>query len=423
MKYINFDYEMLDNFDITSAKNAVKTAFLELSEKKEDKMTGWLDVDNLVSNDEMKDIINISKEMREKAEVLLVVGIGGSYLGAKAGIDYLSDYYNNEGHEVIFVGNSISEKYLEDTIKYIKNKNFYINVISKSGGTLEPAIAFRVLKKLCEEKYGDKANERIIATTSKNTGLLKDIAKKHSYRTFFIPDNVGGRYSVLTPVGLLPLAFCGYDINKIMDSAKTTKKEICNDDLENNDALKYAVLRNHLYKTGKDIEVYSTFHPNMRYFLEWMKQLYGESECKNNTGVFPASLVLSADLHSMGQLMQDGKRNIFETFINVDNEKVDGLIKFEIEKDDEDKLNYLNGKTMNYINNVAKIGTMKAHKDGSVPIIKISVDRQNEETLGALFYFFEFSCAISSYMLLVNPFNQPGVENYKSNIKQILNKE
>ena len=421
MKYIKFEYEMLDNFDINTIKSSATQAFSDLNEKEENKMTGWVDVENIISKQEIDEIINISKEIQNKAQVLLVVGIGGSYLGAKAGIDYLSDYYNNNKVEVIFVGNSISEKYLEDTIKYIKNKDFYINVISKSGTTLEPAIAFRILKKLCEEKYKQEAKDRIIVTTSKNTGLLKDISKKHSYRTFYIPDNVGGRYSVLTPVGLLPLAVAGFDINKILNSAIETKKEIFNDDIKN-PAIEYAAIRNHLYKTGKDIEVYSTFHPNMRFFLEWMKQLFGESECKNNTGIFPASLVLTSDLHSMGQLMQDGKRNLFETFINVDKEKVDGLISFEEEVEDEDKLNYLKNITMNEINNVAKEGTMKAHKDGLVPIIKISVEKQTEETLGALFYFFEFSCAISAYMLHVNPFNQPGVENYKSNIKQILNK-
>lgn len=423
MKYIKLDYVINENFDVSLSEKKALRAFTDLNIEETGKMTGWYNVNNIITNEEKEKIKTIAKEVREKAKVLIVIGIGGSYLGAKAGIDFLSNYYKKDGDfEVIFVGNSISEKYLIDTKEYIKDKEFYINVISKSGGTLEPAIAFRYFRDLCEQKYGTDANNRIIATTSKDHGALKKIADEEGYRTFIIPDNVGGRYSVLTPCGLFPIACAGFDIDKMLSGAIETKEELAKNTFDENLAFKYASIRNQLYMRGKDIEVYSTFNPNMRFFLEWMKQLFGESECKNQTGIFPASLVLSADLHSMGQLMQDGKRNVFETFINAEKENIKEKVVLKKDEKNYDNLNYTLDFSITEINRIARTATEKAHESGNVPVIDITFDKQNEETLGALFYFFEFSCAISAYMQGVNPFDQPGVEQYKKNIKELLNK-
>lgn len=423
MKYINVEFNINGESNEVMMEQMAKHAYQNLVEKKKGKMTGWLRCDKIVTDAERKQIKKIAEEVRKNAEVLVVIGIGGSYLGAKAGIDFLSNYYKKENDfEVIFVGNSLSEKYLIDTLEYVKDKNFYINVISKSGGTLEPAVAFRLFRDLAEKKYGKNANKHIIATTSKTTGALKKMSKEAGYRTFIIPDDVGGRYSVLSAVGLFPLAAAGFDIDKILEGAKTTKKEIDNDKYNTNLALQYAAVRNLLYRRGKEIEVYSSFNPNMRQFLEWMKQLYGESECKNNTGIFPASLILTMDLHSMGQLMQQGKRNIFETFINAENENVKKHISVEKDSKDYDNLNYICSKNINELNSVAMLGTKKAHIDGDVPVVDIKYKNQNELCLGSLFFFFEFACGISAYILGVDPFNQPGVEAYKKNIKTLLNK-
>ena len=300
----------------------------------------------------------------------------------------------------------------------MKDKDFYVNVISKSGGTLEPAVAFRYFRELAEKKYGKDASKRIIATTDKEKGILKNIADSENYRQFIIPDDIGGRYSVLTPVGLLPIAAAGFDIDKILIGAKEIKERLSLYD--NNDAVAYAKVRNALYDNGKEIEVFSTMQPNMRFFSEWLKQLFGESECKENKGIFPASLTLTADLHSMGQLMQEGKRNMFETFINLEEDFVDNRLKIQEKEVDDDKLNYLKDTSLNKLNDVALKATMKAHSDGDVPVINISINRQNEKTLGEIFYFFEFACGLSALILGVNPFNQPGVEAYKSNIKDLL---
>lgn len=423
MKYINVEFNVNGESNEVMMEQMSKNAYQNLVEKKKGKMTGWLRCDSIVSEAEKKQIKKIAEEVRKNADVLVVIGIGGSYLGAKAGIDFLSNYYKKENDlEVIFVGNSLSEKYLIDTLEYVNNKNFYINVISKSGGTLEPAVAFRLFRDLAEKKYGKDAKKHIIATTSKTTGALKKMSNEAGYRTFIIPDDVGGRYSVLSAVGLFPLAAAGFDIDKILEGAKVTKKEIDNDKYNTNLALKYAAVRNLLYKRGKEIEVYSSFNPNMRQFLEWMKQLFGESECKNNTGIFPASLILTMDLHSMGQLMQQGKRNIFETFINAENENVKKHISVEKDSKDYDNLNYICNKNINELNHVAMLGTKNAHIDGDVPVVDITYKNQNELCLGSLFFFFEFACGISAYMLGVDPFNQPGVEAYKKNIKTLLNK-
>lgn len=372
-------------------------------------MTGWVDHPIKYDKDEFARIKEVANEIKSEAEVLVSIGIGGSYLGAKAAIEYLSDYYSPKGVEVIFVGNGLSEKYLKETLDYVEGKNFYINVISKSGGTLEPAVAFDKFKALCEKKYGkDGAKKRIIATTDKAKGILKEEADREGYRTFVVPDDIGGRYSVLSAVGLIPIAAAGFDIDKLMKGAEAARSIYTLADENKNDAMKYAIIRNLYYENGKDIEVFATLSPNMQYFAEWLKQLFGESECKGNKGIFPASLNMTADLHSMGQLMQDGKRNMFETFIMIENDF------------DKDRVKYNEKFFVNDLNDIALRATEKAHHTGNVPVIEIKVPEQNETTLGELFYFFEMSCAISALILGVNPFNQPGVEEYKKNIKELL---
>ncbi|MBR3288571.1 MAG: glucose-6-phosphate isomerase [Lachnospiraceae bacterium] len=372
-------------------------------------MTGWVNHPIKYDKEEFSRIIEVANEIKSEAEVLVSIGIGGSYLGAKAAIEYLSDYYSNKGVEVIFAGNGLSEKYLKETLDYVEDKNFYINVISKSGGTLEPATAFDKFKELCEKKYGKEgAKKRIIATTDKAKGILKEEADREGYRTFVVPDDIGGRYSVLSAVGLLPIAAAGFDIEKLMKGAEAARNIYTLDDENKNDAMKYAIVRNLYYENGKDIEVFSTLSPNMQYFAEWLKQLFGESECKGNKGIFPASLSMTADLHSMGQLMQEGKRNMFETFIMIENDF------------DKDRVKYNDKFFVNDLNDIALRATEKAHHTGNVPVIEVKVPEQNETTLGELFYFFEMSCAISALILGVNPFNQPGVEEYKKNIKELL---
>ena len=373
-------------------------------------MTGWVDHPIKYDKEEFSRIKEVANEIKSEAEVLVSIGIGGSYLGAKAAIEYLSDYYSNrKGVEVIFVGNGLSEKYLKETLDYVEGKNFYVNVISKSGGTLEPAVAFDKFKALVEKKYGrDALKKRIIATTDKAKGILKEEADREGYRTFVVPDDIGGRYSVLSAVGLLPIACAGFDIDKLMNGAENARSIYTTLDENKNDAMKYAIIRNLYYEQGKDIEVFATLSPNMQYFAEWLKQLFGESECKGNKGIFPASLNMTADLHSMGQLMQDGKRNMFETFIMIENDF------------DETRVKYNDKFFVNDLNDIALRATEKAHHTGNVPVIEIKVAEQNETTLGELFYFFEISCAISALILGVNPFNQPGVEEYKKNIKELL---
>ena len=372
-------------------------------------MTGWVNHPIKYDKEEFSRIIEVANEIKNEAEVLVSIGIGGSYLGAKAAIEYLSDYYSNKGVEVIFAGNGLSEKYLKETLDYVAEKNFYINVISKSGGTLEPATAFDKFKELCEKKYGKEgAKKRIIATTDKAKGILKEEADREGYRTFVVPDDIGGRYSVLSAVGLLPIAAAGFDIEKLMKGAEAARSIYTLEDENKNDAMKYAIVRNLYYENGKDIEVFSTLSPNMQYFAEWLKQLFGESECKGNKGIFPASLSMTADLHSMGQLMQEGKRNMFETFIMIENDF------------DKDRVKYNDKFFVNDLNDIALRATEKAHHTGNVPVIEVKVEEQNETILGELFYFFEMSCAISALILGVNPFNQPGVEEYKKNIKELL---
>ena len=323
--------------------------------------------------------------------------------------------------EIIFAGNTLSGKYLRDLIEYVSDKDIAINVISKSGTTLEPAVTFRILKLLMEEKYGiSGAAERIYVTTDKSRGILKQIATEKEYETFVIPDNVGGRYSVLTPVGLLPLAVAGLDLQELLDGALFASHLYNEKNILNNDCYKYVAYRNILLNKGKDIEILASFEPSFTYFNEWFKQLFGESEGKENKGIFPASATFTTDLHSMGQFIQEGKRNIFETIINLELNK--SFIKLPKTDKNEDNLNYLSGKEIDYINKQAFLGTVKAHINGGVPVSVINIEELTEYNIGELIYFFEKSCALSAYVLGVNPFNQPGVEAYKKNMMELLKK-
>ncbi len=360
--------------------------------------------------------------------MLLVIGIGGSYLGARAAIEFLRhSFYNSVSKEIrktpeiYFVGNSISSTYIRHLIDVIGDRDFSINMISKSGTTTEPAIAFRVFKEMMEMKYGKKeAAGRIYATTDRAKGSLKGLATEEGYESFVVPDDVGGRFSVLTAVGLLPIAVSGADIDKLMEGAADGRKKALEAEYEDNDALKYAAVRNILHRKGKSVEILANYEPSVHYVSEWWKQLYGESEGKDQKGIFPASVDLTTDLHSMGQFIQDGSRIMFETVINVETSREE--ITINEEPVDLDGLNYLAGKSVDFVNKSAMNGTILAHTDGQVPNLMIDVPEVNEFYLGQLFYFFEFACGVSGYLLGVNPFNQPGVESYKKNMFALLGK-
>ena len=360
--------------------------------------------------------------------MLLVIGIGGSYLGARAAIEFLShSFYNvldkskRKTPEIYFVGNSISSKYIHDLKDVLEGKDFSINIISKSGTTTEPAIAFRVFKEMLIEKYGrEEANKRIYATTDKARGALKSLANEEGYESFVVPDDVGGRFSVLTAVGLLPIAAAGLDIDKLMEGAASGRKKAIETPYEQNDALLYAAFRNILLRKGKNVEVVANYEPSMHYVSEWWKQLYGESEGKDQKGIFPAAVDLTTDLHSMGQFIQDGARIMFETVMNIEESPAEILLNKE--DVDTDGMNYLAGKSVDFVNKSAMNGTILAHTDGNVPNLVVNIPEQNEFYLGELFYFFEFACGVSGYILGVNPFNQPGVESYKKNMFALLGK-
>lgn len=391
-------------------------------------MLGWLDLPEKRDEEEIGRIKQAAAKIQKQADVFIVVGIGGSYLGAKAVIDLLSSSFSNlnslserKHPQIIFAGNNMSAKYMNDLIEFIKDKDVAINVISKSGTTLEPAITFRILRMFLEEKYGIRgANERIYVTTDKEKGILHDIAVKNEYEMFVVPDNVGGRYSVLTAVGLLPMAVANIDIDDILDGALFASHVFNQRDITANDCYKYALIRNVLYQKGKAIEIMASYEPSFRYFIEWYKQLFGESEGKQHKGIFPAGVNFTTDLHSMGQFIQEGTRNIFETVINVEIDRT--FIKFPEFKEDDDNLNYLAGKEIDYINKQAYKGTFDAHVSGGVPVIVINVEDLTEYNIGQLIFFFEKACAISGYMLGVNPFDQPGVEAYKKNMMNLLKK-
>ena len=433
MKNIKLDISNALSFiskeEIYSLQNKINTHHSELLEKtgKGNDFLGWVDLPSSINSELINKIEADAKRIREICEVFVVIGIGGSYLGARAVIDALSNSFGafNCGHKypaVIYAGNNISEDYHAELLELLDKKDYAIAVISKSGTTTEPAIAFRLLKNHLEKKYGkEKAKERIIAITDKARGALKKLATNEGYTTYDIPDDVGGRYSVLTPVGLLPIAIAGIDIKKLISGAVDAEKEISkSSELDNNPAALYAATRSTLYKNGKQVEILANFQPYLQYFTEWWKQLYGESEGKENKGIFPAGVNFTTDLHSMGQYIQEGLRNIFETVISVQNSKKKLLIPTD--KENLDGLNFLAGKEIQEVNKMAELGTTLAHVDGNVPNIKITIPQLNEESLGELIYFFEFACGLSGYLLDVNPFDQPGVEAYKNNMFALLDK-
>lgn len=389
---------------------------------------GWIDLPVDYDKEEFDRIKKAARKIQEDSDVLLVIGIGGSYLGARAAIEFLRhSFYNmvskeiRKTPEIYFVGNSISSTYLKHLVDVIGERDFSINMISKSGTTTEPAIAFRVFKEMAEKKYGkEEAAKRIYATTDKARGSLKGLATEEGYESFVVPDDVGGRFSVLTAVGLLPIAVSGADIDKLMEGAASGRKYALEAEFEDNDALKYAALRNILLRKGKGIEILANYEPSVHFVSEWWKQLYGESEGKDQKGIFPASVDLTTDLHSMGQFIQDGSRNLFETVLNIETSREEIIIGEE--KVDLDGLNYLAGKSVDFVNKSAMNGTILAHTDGQVPNLMIQIPKANEFYLGQLFYFFEFACGVSGYLLGVNPFNQPGVESYKKNMFALLGK-
>ena len=386
---------------------------------------GWLTLPTDYDKEEFERILKSAEKIKQDSEVLLVIGIGGSYLGARAAIEFLkSPNYNamkNDTPDIYYTGNSISSTALAELIDLCEGKDVSINMISKSGTTTEPAIAFRVFRELLENKYGKEgAKERIFCTTDKEKGTLKQLADREGYETFVVPDNVGGRYSVLTAVGLLPIAVAGCDIDALMAGAKKAQEALSNPDLNANDCYKYAAIRNILYRKGKSTEILVSYEPAFTMMSEWYKQLFGESEGKNNKGLFPASVVFSTDLHSMGQYIQEGRRNLFETVVLFDKPKRELLLGTDPEN--VDGLNFLSGKSMDYVNKKAFQGTVLAHNDGGVPNVVLNVEQMNEDELGYLIYFFEKACAISGYVLGVNPFDQPGVESYKKNMFALLGK-
>lgn len=434
MTHVHLDYSkaltFFNEYELNYLQNAVKAAHISLHEKTGagGEFLGWLD---LPVNYDRKEFVRIQKaaeRIKNDSDVLIVIGIGGSYLGARAAIEALQhSFYNvlpkekRKTPQIIFVGNNISSTYMHDVMDLLKGKDFSINVISKSGTTTEPAIAFRLLKNLIEKKYGkEEARKRIYATTDKENGALKQVANAEGFESFVIPDDVGGRFSILTAVGLLPIAVAGLNIEDMMKGAQAAYEDLLNDDLSKNPAYQYASIRNILYNKGKAIEMLVNYEPSLQYFSEWWKQLYGESEGKDQKGIFPASANFSTDLHSLGQYVQDGRRDLFETVITVESSRHE--LSIVDSGNDLDGLNYLVGKTVDFVNNKAFEGTLLAHTGGGVPNLIISIPKLDEYTFGYLVYFFEKACAISGYLLGVNPFNQPGVEAYKVNMFALLGK-
>lgn len=434
MSKVTFDYSKTAPFisaeEVQSMSKIVGAAKQELVSKEGlgNDFLGWIDLPVDYDKEEFARIKKAAEKIQSDSEVLLVIGIGGSYLGARAAIEFLRHgFYNNVSKEIrktpeiYYVGNSISSSYIQGLIDVIGDRDFSVNMISKSGTTTEPAIAFRVFKEMLEKKYGkEAAAKRIYATTDKARGALKKVADEEGYETFVVPDDVGGRFSVLTAVGLLPIAVSGADLDKLMEGAASGRDLALNQPFESNDALQYAAIRNILHRKGKAVEILANYEPSLHYVSEWWKQLYGESEGKDQKGIFPASVDLTTDLHSMGQFIQDGARIMFETVLNV--EKSSAELTIGEEAVDLDGLNYLSGKTVDFVNKSAMNGTILAHTDGNVPNLMVKIPEQNEFYLGQLFYFFEFACGVSGYVSGVNPFNQPGVESYKRNMFALLGK-
>ncbi len=433
-KHVTFDYSLAKKFisedEVASMESIVATAKDTLVNKSGagNDFLGWIDLPIDYDKEEFARIKKAAEKIQSDSEVLIVIGIGGSYLGARAAIEFLRHgFYNSvdksvrKTPEIYYAGNSISGTYLAQLIETIGDRDFSVNIISKSGTTTEPAIAFRVFKEMLENKYGkEEAAKRIYATTDKEKGALKNLATEEGYESFVVPDDVGGRFSVLTAVGLLPIAVSGADLDKLMEGAQSMRKICLETPVLENDAVMYAAIRNILLRKGKSVEVLANYEPFFHFVSEWWKQLYGESEGKDQKGIFPASVDLTTDLHSMGQFIQDGARIMFETVMELETPALDITLKEE--PVDLDGLNYLAGKTLDFVNKSAMKGTQLAHTDGNVPNLVIRVPEQNEFYLGELFYFFEFACGVSGYVLGVNPFNQPGVESYKKNMFALLGK-
>ena len=378
---------------------------------------GWVDLPVNYDKEEFKKIKLAAEKIRNESDILVVIGIGGSYLGARAVIEAL---VGDQKVEIIYAGNNLSSRQMQEVLEKIEGKEVSLNVISKSGTTTEPGIAFRILRSWMEKKYGDKAAERIYATTDRQKGALKTLADEKGYQTFVVPDDIGGRYSVLTAVGLLPIAVAGLNIDELMTGVAEARENYLTDDLAQNDAYVYAVYRNILYGQGKLVEVLANYEPCLHYLGEWWKQLFGESEGKNSKGIFPASVDLTTDLHSMGQFMQDGNRILFETVLKIEEDEIN--IKMERQDNDADGLNYLAGSTLEEVNKTAMEATKMAHVSGGVPVLGINLPKLDAKNLGYLIYFWEKACAMSGYLLGVNPFNQPGVEEYKNNMFKLLGK-
>jgi glucose-6-phosphate isomerase len=433
MKKLTFDHTNAARFvqpheiENMAASTEAAAKLLESRKGPGNEFLGWLDLPRKYDREEFRRIQKAAKKIQKQSEVLVVIGIGGSYLGAKAAIEMLThSFYNNlpkdkrKLPEIYFAGTNISGTYLRDLLDVIGDRDFSVNVISKSGTTTEPALAFRVFRKKLEEKYGKAgAKERIFATTDKARGALKTLATQEGYETFVVPDDVGGRFSVLTAVGLLPIAVVGIDIEEMMQGAADAMKEF-KLPFDQNACLQYAALRSILYRKGLAIEMLINYEPSLHYIAEWWKQLYGESEGKDGKGIFPASADFTTDLHSLGQYIQDGRRHLFETLLEIESPEVDVVL--ENDEDNLDKLNYLTGKTFDFVNKKAAEGTIEAHVDGGVPNLKISIPAATAYHLGYLFFFFEKACAVSGYLLAVNPFDQPGVEAYKKNMFRLLGK-
>ncbi|MEH7795434.1 glucose-6-phosphate isomerase [Bacillus safensis] len=434
MTHIQFDYSkalpFFQEHELTYLKDFVKVAHHNIHEQTGagSDYLGWVDLPKQYDREEFARIKKSADKIKSDSDVLLVVGIGGSYLGARAAIEFLNhSFYNmlpkgkRKTPQIIFIGNNISSSYLTDVMDLLEDADFSINVISKSGTTTEPAIAFRIFKKLLIEKYGaEEAKKRIYATTDKARGALKTLATEEGYESFIIPDDVGGRYSVLTAVGLLPIAVSGADIDQMMEGAAKASEDFASSELSENAAYQYAVVRNVLYNKGRTIEMLINYEPGLQYFAEWWKQLFGESEGKDEKGIYPSSANFSTDLHSLGQYVQEGRRDLFETIVSVDKPRHELVI--EAEEQDLDGLNYLAGKTVDFVNKKAFEGTMLAHTDGKVPNLIVTIPEMDAYTFGYLVYFFEKACAMSGYLLGVNPFDQPGVEAYKVNMFALLGK-
>ena len=431
---LNFSYQFAKNFFYEDELKQIKP-YVELANEVLTSKTGagndflgWVDLPETYDKDEFARIKKAAEKIKNDSEVLVVIGIGGSYLGAKAAIEFLShSFYNNlpkdkrKTPEIYFAGTNMSGVYLQHLIEVVGDRDFSVNVISKSGTTTEPAIAFRVFKKILEEKYGkEEAAKRIYATTDKAKGALKTLATAEGYETFVVPDNVGGRFSVLTAVGLLPIAAAGIDIDDLMAGAKDAMNDFANKNMDENQALQYAAVRNILHRKGKDLELMVNYEPRVHYLAEWWKQLFGESEGKEGKGLYPTSADFSADLHSLGQYIQQGQRLFFETVVSIGKPEVEFVI--ENDKENLDGLNFIAGKTLDYVNKKATDGVILAHVDGNVPNLGINIPEVTPYHLGYTFYFFEKACGVSGYLLGVNPFDQPGVEAYKKNMFALLGK-